>query len=165
MKFIEAYDAVLRKAAKIFEVCGMAAMVILMITLGSQAVCTLMGISLLWSDEICFLMSYWIIFIGASVLMYEKKHVMVDALVKLFPHGLRKAVAVLEKVLCIAVSAVVLYATVIYLNSTKNVTTIVLHMPKIVYYIVPAMAFLYFVLVLVRQLIEVMTGTEGEDGI
>lgn len=153
MKVMKAYDKILSVMANIFETIGIIALVAMMLILGGQSIVSWFGVSLLWSDELAFMMNFWIIYIGAAVVMHYDKHVQVDMLVEKLPKKIANGWEMIRLILCLFVSVYMLCSAVQYLGSTLNVTTVVLKMPKIVYYIVPVICFSYFILTLVNRLI------------
>ncbi len=153
MKFLKVYDKILSVTSNIFEGIGIAALVLMMLILGGQSVVSWFGISWLWSDEMAFMMNFWVIFIGAAVVMHYDKHVRVDMLVDALPKKFADIWELVRLALCLFVCVYMLCSAIVYLGSTANVTTVVLKMPKIVYYIVPVISFSYFILTLVNRLI------------
>lgn len=156
-------DKYLELLSKLFGCIGVVALVMLMLVLGGQTICTWFGISLLWSDEICFLMSFNIIFIGAAVVMYENKHVKLDFFIDKMPPLTRKIVQTVEIVMCMVASVYILISTSMYINKLDNVTTVVLKFPKIVYYIFPLICFVFFVLIFMKKLIGVYIPIKKEE--
>ena len=153
MKFLKAYDKVLAVTSRVFEAIGIVALVLMMLVLGGQLVVSWFGISWLWSDEIAFMMNFWVIYIGAAVVMYYDKHVQVDMLIEKLPKKIANIWELIRLGLCLFVCVYMLCSAVSYLGATANVTTVVLKMPKIVYYIVPIISFGYFILTLVNRFI------------
>ena len=71
---------------------------------------------LLWAEELTLLLSAWMVLFGASYGIKKGTHIGVDALVKTFPDGLRRAVAILAAVLCVAYCGLFLYGSWGYLS-------------------------------------------------
>lgn len=52
----------------------------------------LLGITWIWTLELCALITVWVGFLGASVVYRRKGHIGIEALVRLFPPSMQKAV-------------------------------------------------------------------------
>jgi len=163
MKFLKVYDKALAVTSKVFEVIGIVALVMMMLILGGQSIASWFGVSWLWSDEMAFMMNFWVIYIGAAVVMYYDKHVQVDMVVKMLPKKFTDIWEVFRLGLCLFVCVYMLCSAISYLGATANVTTVVLKMPKIVYYIVPVISFSYFILTLINRFVWQLVKLFGKE--
>lgn len=163
MKFLKVYDKALDVLSNVFEVIGIIALVLMMLILGGQSIANWFGISWLWSDEMAFMMNFWVIYIGAAVVMHHDKHVQVDMIVEKLPKKFSAYWELIRLALCLFVCVYMLCSAVSYLGATVNVTTVVLKMPKVVYYIVPVISFSYFILTLVNRFIWQLLKLFGKE--
>jgi C4-dicarboxylate transporter, DctQ subunit len=71
---------------------------------------------LLWAEELTLLLSAWMVLLGASYGIKKGTHIGVDALVRTFPDGLRRVVAIITAVLCVAYCGLFIYGAWGYLS-------------------------------------------------
>lgn len=79
------------------------------------------GIGLHWAQELTLLLSGWLVMFGVSYGIKVGSHIGVDALVKLFSSPVRRAVAVIAIVLCLAYCALFLVGSWSYLGKLMRV--------------------------------------------
>lgn len=79
------------------------------------------GIGLHWAQELTLLLSGWLVMFGVSYGIKVGSHIGVDALVKLFSSPVRRAVAVIAIVLCLAYCALFLVGSWGYLGKLMRV--------------------------------------------
>jgi C4-dicarboxylate transporter DctQ subunit len=74
-----------------------------------------------WAQEMTLLLSGWMVMFGVSYGIKVGSHIGVDALVKLFPGRVRRAVAVVAIVLCLVYCGLFLVGSWVYLGKLKSV--------------------------------------------
>ena len=79
------------------------------------------GVGIHWAQELTLLLSGWMVMFGVSYGIKVGSHIGVDALVKLFPSHVRRAVAVVAIVLCLVYCGLFLFGSWAYLGKLKSV--------------------------------------------
>lgn len=70
----------------------------------------------LWALEVNFYLFGWLVLIGISYGVRVKAHIGVDAVVRLFPSGLRRGVGLLVTFLAVVYTCLMLYGSWVYLH-------------------------------------------------
>jgi TRAP-type C4-dicarboxylate transport system permease small subunit len=92
-----------------FGIAGIAAVVSSEIILRN-----LLGITWIWTLELCALLTVWVGFLGASVVFRRKGHIGIEALVRLFPEKVQKAVNVsMYLVICAGFAVLIVKAAML----------------------------------------------------
>ncbi len=74
----------------------------------------LLGITWIWTLELCALLTVWVGFLGASVVYRRKGHIGIEALVRLFPRNVQRTVNVsMYLVICAAFAVLIVKATIL----------------------------------------------------
>ena len=74
----------------------------------------LLGITWIWTLELCGLLTVWVGFLGASVVYRRKGHIGIEALVRLFPQNVQKVVNVSMYILiCAGFAVLIVKATML----------------------------------------------------
>jgi TRAP-type C4-dicarboxylate transport system permease small subunit len=71
-----------------------------------------------WSEELSRYLVVWTIFVGTAVGVRKNIHIGVDALIRLAPHRVKLSLEVLLNVIGAAVSAVLIYLAVLFIQDT-----------------------------------------------
>ncbi len=74
------------------------------------------GIGIHWAQELTLLLSGWMVLFGVSYGIKVGSHIGVDALVKLFPEHVQRAVSIFAIVLCLIYSGLFLVGSWLYLE-------------------------------------------------
>jgi TRAP-type transport system small permease protein len=93
------------------------------------------GVTLIWADEVQIYIMIWMAFLGAVVASRRQMHLRMDLLVKMLPHGWRRAIQVIELLLSGVLAGVVVYLSGQYaynmmrLNRLSDVAQIPMWIP------------------------------------
>ncbi len=79
------------------------------------------NIGLMWAQELTLLLSGWLVMFGVSYGIKVGSHIGVDALVKLFPSKVRRAVGIFAICLCLAYCGLFLIGSWAYLGKLKQI--------------------------------------------
>jgi TRAP-type C4-dicarboxylate transport system permease small subunit len=71
-----------------------------------------------WSEELSRYLIVWTIFIGVAVGVRKNIHIGVDAFIRLAPHGVKVGLEVLLNLIGAAVSAVLIYLAILFIQDT-----------------------------------------------
>lgn len=74
-----------------------------------------------WAQEVTLLLNAWFVLLGASWALREKAHICVNALVRVFPHRIRKIVTSVAILACIGYVLLFLQGSWIYLSKMKMI--------------------------------------------
>jgi C4-dicarboxylate transporter DctQ subunit len=80
-----------------------------------------LGVGIHWAQEMTLLLSGWMVMFGVSYGIKVGSHIGVDALVRLFPGKVRRGVAVVAIILCLAYCGLFLSGSWTYLAKLKMV--------------------------------------------
>lgn len=141
---IKRVDRVLERVFSIintvFEAISIIGMVGIMIALASQTILKWFYVSILWSDEIVSVMNIWLVFLAATVVERENKHVQVTVITEKFPVTVQKVLDILIGALCIWAIFVVFRGGLEYIARTANIKTNILRLPSVALYTAPVIA-------------------------
>ena len=73
--------------------------------------------SLTWSEEVARYSFIWVIFIGTSVAARRAQHIAVDALVKVMPRALQRALGIANLLLCAAFFGLFGYVSILLVQN------------------------------------------------
>jgi C4-dicarboxylate transporter DctQ subunit len=79
------------------------------------------NIGLMWAQELTLLLSGWLVMFGVSYGIKVGSHIGVDALVKLFPSKVRRAVGIFAICLCLAYCGLFLIGGWAYLGKLRQI--------------------------------------------
>lgn len=139
-KFNNIVDKFFSAVSKSCEVISIIALVCIMIMLMAQTVLMWFSVSILWSDEFVSVMNIWLVFMAATVVSHEKKHVQVDFVTNALPKVVQSVLAILMEVLSLIACAYVFKGGILYIQGTQNIVTNILKLPMITLYAAPIVA-------------------------
>ena len=116
------------------------------------------GSPLTWPEELCTLLFICLAFSGACVSTYRKKHIIVDFLCQKFPKTSMRLITILMNVLIIIFMCLVCVGSFFLLPQVHMVLTVVLDIPRSVFFFPLLLASLYIVLFYIYDTIMVLTG-------
>lgn len=146
----KAFDLV----SKLLEVISVAALVGIMLMLVTQTVLQWFKISLLWSDEVISVMNIWLVFMAATVVAHEHKHVQVDFITSRLPRKVQCVLEILIMLLCIYACCVICDGGLVYLQRTKNIKTNILRLPQAAMYTAPLISLSLMILIYIRDIVK-----------
>ncbi len=126
--------------SKAQEMIGILGLLGIMLMLTIQTVLQWFSISLLWSDEVVSAMNIWLVFMAATVVDHEGKHVQVTFITDKLPRKMQLLLDIVIGVICIAAFFVVFYGGLQYISKTQNIKTNILRLPSIALYTSPLIA-------------------------
>lgn len=74
-----------------------------------------------WAQELTLLLSGWMVMFGVSYGIKVGSHIGVDALVKLFPGNVRRAVSIVAVLLCLVYCGLFLFGSWAYLGKLRSI--------------------------------------------
>ncbi len=139
-KFNNIIDPIFSSFSKGCEVVSIIALVCIMLMLMIQTVLMWFSVSILWSDEFVSVMNIWLVFMAATVVSHEKKHVKVDFITNALPRTVQFILAILMEVFSFIACAYVFKGGILYIQGTQNIVTNILRLPMIAMYAAPLIA-------------------------
>jgi len=88
------------------------------------------GRPLIWPEELCTFLLVWATFIGASWVMKQQRHAMVESIVKLLPTELRLSVAIVVDLCVIGFLLVILVVSLQLFPLLQDIKTVSLRIPR-----------------------------------
>lgn len=147
-------DKVFGMISKAMEVISIIATVCIMLMLTTQTVLQWFSISLLWSDEVVSVLNIWLVFMAATVVAHENKHVQVDFLVNKLPKKVQILLRIVILALCIYACCTVFSGGITYIQRTRNIRTNILRLPMVTMYTAPLLGLGLMILMNVWQIIK-----------
>lgn len=110
--------------------------------------------SFMWSTELMRYMVVWMVLIGSAAALRRGEHLRIDFLLERFPRRVKALLLLIQRTAVLLISLGVTVLSVIYANSTWNMISLGLKIPKAaVLFAVPlglGLFFLMYVLLLIR---------------
>lgn len=117
--------------------------------------------SIRWGDDFILFSMVWFVFIGSSVAVVEKKHIIVSVLVDAFPKKIAKVLTVAAQVAWFALAALTMYITAMHTIDTARKGSVAIN-SGFPYWIAQVIMPIGLLLMLVKIVILIVKTIQGE---
>jgi len=124
---MQSFGRFLERIEKVQMAFCMVAIAVIAVVVSSEIILrNLLGITWIWTLELCALLTVWVGFLGASVVYRRKGHIGIEALVRLFPKNVQRAVNVSMYLVISAAFAVLIgkAATLMILQAGQEIVSL-----------------------------------------
>lgn len=149
-------DKVFHVISRICECMGLIGLIGIMIMLVAQTILQWFKVSILWSDEFVSFLNIWVVFMAASVVSREKKHVKVNFFTEMMPKKVQILLDMVISILIIYTCCHFIKGGIVFINNTKNITTNILHLPMIAMYSAPLIAVAFMGLMQLKDFFDLL---------
>ena len=156
------YKKFLELGCWFFHIIGTLALTTIVVVVTCGIIARNLGNPITWIEEISTLMFITLAFSGACVSSYKKKHIIVDFFSQKLPEKTARLVNILLNLLIIVFVCLV-FVGGIYLHSrVRIVLTVILDIPRSVFFFPLIMASAYMVLFYIYDTILLLAGYNGD---
>ena len=122
--------------------------------------------SFTWTEEAAVVMFVWLIYLGVAAAVTKRKHLKIDALITVLPFKGKKALLILDNVICFGfcIGIVPPFTSIIRNQIEKNAVTSLLRWPKAVIYSIIPICMVLTCIRLVQDTIRLCKESEKELG-
>jgi len=148
----------------ILDRATIALLVVLLLVVGAQIFARyVLNHSLFWSEELARYLFIYLVFLGAAVMLRQRRHIQVSFFMERFSSTPRRAVAILVDLLLLAFVGTVLWQSVTLMTLVWTVPTAALLIPWSFVYLGISLGMAAMLLGVLGRLWEHLTGAATED--
>ena len=153
-------NAILYRAIKEFLIFG--GLILIVLTFVGVITRYVLKIQMAWAYEVSILVLVWVCFLGAAAGVKSKSHVNFDAVINLFPSGLRRFLFIIKYLLLLFISVFGAYFgyKVVLKTLSQQFQTIPVSVSLL--YLALPVTFLVFILFYAEELIDDIRANFGE---
>lgn len=112
---------------------------------------------LVWGNELSVYLNIWLVFLGATIIFADNKHVSMDFIMARFGEKVNRVVNIFNQLLIMIFIVCVLYNTLIFLIENKGKTP-VMSLPYFWFYFPLFLSMSFMVIIAIFQLIDLIKG-------